>query len=424
MYLDDPTVLIAAAEETWGGYLERGNQLIVEASAKVVDRRYTEESEILPDHPFWRTFDATDGTDIWPPRPMQWIQPMPEHQYVRQHGFDAQGRIVLVTSGLRSLIVVFGEGHYDILLKFHQMEVGRMHSSEQPPDGARLGGFRRFCRRPRANHRIAQTYTAHRTSHALSEFRTLPLEGDRLVESFWQWFCRSPGQGRKDSNSPDPRVRRVNEHLWEPAYMRHRVEYTYGDDGSLTSADVFDGLSGKYERSLYARNSSETIESTVEEMAPLLAKAIVKLVNDRKEARPVKRVALLYLRTFTVGCRRTPTLASHDVITDTLRQDPYPHLTSWPEGRTKKIGSCFARLMQLVEGNPLYADDCQPRPYRELMWRTSRAIYDKLVGSKHVVSGDFAVYPVDQNGDVDAAEDIRQSLPPEVAERVIRELQV
>ena len=59
------------------------------------------------------------------------------------------------------------------------------------------------------------------------------------------------------------------------------------------------------------------------------------------------------------------------------------------------------------------------------IWRASVRVFDAAVekayaGKKRIVSEDFAVFPIDDHGDVDASEDVRQSLPVEAAERVLR----
>jgi hypothetical protein len=54
------------------------------------------------------------------------------------------------------------------------------------------------------------------------------------------------------------------------------------------------------------------------------------------------------------------------------------------------------------------------------LWQASRKVYDALVGKKRIVSEDFAVFPIDDHGDVDAREDLLQSLPAETVERVLR----
>jgi hypothetical protein len=80
----------------------------------------------------------------------------------------------------------------------------------------------------------------------------------------------------------------------------------------------------------------------------------------------------------------------------------------------------LAREVEANESAPQFAEDLARRPYREVLWQASRAVYDALAGKKRVVAPDFTIFPIDDHGDIDAAEDVRQSLPPEAAATVLR----
>ena len=78
--------------------------------------------------------------------------------------------------------------------------------------------------------------------------------------------------------------------------------------------------------------------------------------------------------------------------------------------------------MQLVvKGLPEYSDDFQPRPYRDVLSQVSRRVYNALSG-KRVTAKSFAVFPIDDHNDVDPCEDVRESLPPEIAEQVMERI--
>ena len=89
-------------------------------------------------------------------------------------------------------------------------------------------------------------------------------------------------------------------------------------------------------------------------------------------------------------------------------------------GEGQRYEDLQRRLQLVVEGLPAYADDLQPRPYREVLWRASRHVYDALSG-KRVTANNFAVFPIDDHGDVDPHVDVRQSLPSDIAEQVIQQ---
>jgi hypothetical protein len=438
MYIDDPSEMIRHAEAKWLEYIQLGDELIQQVEATVVEWRFADwwSNYYLPDHPFWRMFDTSDSCGPWTPRPMKWIGEK-DADVIARHGFDSQGRIVVAKVPRDTSVVVFGDGYYDILNKFPKLDVG-VHPSwnEKPGDGVLLGGFERFFVDGKG--RITGSLRIHNERlHPQCHYRMIELfrwEEERLVESYQQSFSYGadlpPRIQRNPPEDTDALYRRINEEFREHRYSRRRVEYGYGKGGEIAKADVHYGYTegrihdGKYEQTLFARKSSDSIEKVIQELVPQLAKAIVKLVKETKGAQPVRRVALLYLSEHA-HCG-LPTfvrlLGVDDIIQGPVLDDPYPHLTSWPSGQSKKIGSCLTRLMSLVEGNSQFADEVAPRPYREVLWKASRMIYDELAGKRKVVADDFAVFPVDQHSDADAAEDIRESLPADVAERVIREM--
>jgi len=174
---------------------------------------------------------------------------------------------------------------------------------------------------------------------------------------------------------------------------------------------------------LYTRDPSDTVESVSDELVTALGKSIVKQLKAEKTAQPIQRVALLYSAEHAhCGLPANVLLApASEGDLNPLDWEAYSHEASWPPVARigKKIESLHRRILVVVDGSEKYAHEDAPKPYRDVLWRVSRDVYEALVNKKRIVSEDFAVFPLDDHGDVDAAEDVRQSLPSDVAKQVI-----
>jgi hypothetical protein len=434
MFLDDPSELIAPMEAVWPEYIARGEELEHNAEQSVVEWRSADDESFVPDHPFYRTLNTGEANGyIWLPRALRWVETVRNEVARVQHGFDSEGRLVIAKRGLFRRVLVYGHGFYDLLFTYPDEETGGRMTAEKERGGIRRGGFTRFHvdgqGRIMSKVRLSNEGPEPDSHYRLTEVFT--WKDGRVADSFRQSFDLGdeiPSWAKKRTPEQQAAMyRRVNDRLREYLPGRNQVRYEYGSDGGLVKADLFDGEAGKHRATLYTRDPDDTIENISDELAAALGKALVKAVKPMKAAYPLRRVALIYSAEHAHCGLPTRVLIQQadGSERDPLNWEAYPHEAVWPpEGRTgQKIESLQRRLLVVVEGAAAYAHAEAPQPYRELLWRASRDVYDALVGKKRIVSEDFAVFPLDDHGDVDASEDVRQSLPPEASERVLRDSQ-
>lgn len=436
MFLDDPSDLLSPLEAVWPGYFDRADALVRSAEERVVEWRFTEEQYYLPDHPFYRTIDTAmeELNDYWTPRAIRWIENVEHVSYPVRHGFDEQRRLVLIRQGAHSRLIIFGDGFYDLLRVFRDKgaEKHRMGDALHR-DGVRRGSFMRFLvdDEGRITTKIRLNDEGVEPDSHYRKIELFHWEGRRLTESFRQGFTRGhniPAWAKDYSQKEQAELYRgVNDELREFMSSRERIDYEYAADGRLIKAERIHVVTGFKNTTLYSYNPSDTIEKVSAEMAGALIKAIVKLLKGMKNIRPIRRVALVYSAEHVHCGLPTGVLISGagDECSDPLDWEAYPHEAAWPlEGRAgQKIDSLHRRLQIVVEGSDEYAEDIAPRPYRMVLWQVSRAVYHALSKKKRIVSEDFTVFPIDDHGDADPIEDVRESLPSDVAKRVMRELQ-
>lgn len=418
MYIDDPSDLFAPVEAAWIEYTANGTALFRATESEITEWRFADDL-LIPDHPLSHLYYVGDYSP-WYPRPWQYREEDPNEPLVR-HGFDADGRLRIV--GNR--IIFHGDGYYDLLM--YRLQRGK--TTREPTGEVMLyephyssgfpqGRVTRFC-----------TDDAGRITLSLM----LSIEGEepqrqyRVPESF-QWtagkVCTSFRQhftGKPhDEQAPDPRLREVNDELQEPMYMRTKTVYSYNTNGILTEVATFDG-DGKPGEVWYSRNPKDTIASVSKKLVRLLSRHVSKAIKSSRQSHPVRYAVLLYSAEHAhCGLPHRILLAPAGQTINPLDREAYVEAANWPpEGRTeRKLSDLLRRLMLVVESAPEYAEDFQPRPYREVLWSVCRSVYARMARRKYCDT-DFAIFPLDDHGDADSLEDVRQSLPDNVAEQVL-----
>lgn len=432
MFLDDPDEFIIPMETAWQRYIEETEQLELATENLVVEWKLANNTQYLPNHPFYRTIDTSESDGYWKPRPVRWADQV-EADFDRvEHGFDKDQRLVFVRRGLISDIIIRSEGHFDFLRIHPDDKTESRIIGHQDKDGMRRGGFTR-CFIDEKGRIVTKIRLSNEGSELGSHHRsaeTFHWEGERLVESFRQsfdlgkelpvWAKHLPLEHTADM------YLQTNERLRELKSSRACIRYSYNDAGRLIKAEKLDGFTGKHRNTLYSYNEADTIETVSAEFIKLLSKTLIKAINKQRDSHPIRRVALIYSAEHVHCGLPTQVLlaSSKDGEMDSLDWEAYNQELEWPPtGRIEtKIEDLLRRLLIVVESAPEFAEDYAPVPYRKVLWKTSQAIYQSLFKKKRIVTEDFAVFPIDDHGDVDSREDVRQSMPPEVAERVLQEL--
>jgi len=415
MYNDDPTPLIELIEVAWEDYIVHGQQKFEEAESQVVEWRFSADDLFLPDHPFAQLFEIRN-LDPWRPRPIRFVK-RDESAFQPRHGFDARGHIVIAGNHL----IVYGDGFHDILT-YQRERDSRTREFTGRISLFSSGTFHRHF--TDESHRIIRSIRfSNRNQREYRSLNTFRWEDGRLEESFRQSFHRAiEGVNYFSAYPPGavlPVVRDVNENLRESMASRIRTEYTYDDSGRLTRVADYKDEAEPWDV-LYTYNPSDTIENVSKELVKLLSKQLVKTISAFKEAHPIRYVALQYSAEHShCGLPTEVLLSSAGEEINPLDWESYAHTAEWPPaGRTgTKYEGLQRRLQLVVEGSSKYAEDFQPLHYRQILWHASRLVYSALA-KKRTTTDDFAIFPLDDHGDADALEDIRESLPSSVAERV------
>ena len=195
---------------------------------------------------------------------------------------------------------------------------------------------------------------------------------------------------------------------------------SYSAHGVLTKVADFNEQ-GEDKDVWYTHNPTDTIESVSEAMVEHLSKQLIKCIKAVKEAKPIQLVGLVYSAEHVhCGLPSQVLLASTNDEINPLDWEEYPHTAAWPVGGRagKKTDDLLRRLQLVVESSSEYAEDMQPKPYREVLWKTCRAVVDALAKTR-ICDDAVAVIPLDDHGDVDPREDVRESLPEHIAAKVI-----
>lgn len=432
MFCQDPSEFIIPMEQEWPRYIKEGENLELAAKKSVVEWRLADDAVFVPKHPFYRTINTRESNGFWTAQPMRWVDRVEKEFNAVHHGIDAQGRIVHARRMHYSDFIVFGDGFYDVLNGYPDLDTGGRMVAEKEHRGYRCGRFTRLFTDAagRITTKVELNNEGPDPDRHNRSTEVFVWQNNRLVESFRQSFDRGDEIPDWMSDlSPEKQAsmyRRVNDQLREFLPRRSRIQYAYDSEGCLTVASKHDGETGKLESTLYTHDPSDTIETVSDELVNLLSQTLVKMLKAEKSVRPIRRVALLYSAEHAHCGLPTKLLLSSadDNGLNPLDWEAYPHEGNWPPaGRiSRKIDSLLRRLLIVVDGSATYGQQDAPIPYRDVLWRVSRVVYDELADRKRLVTEDFAVFPLDDHGDVDSAEDVRRSLPPAVADQVIAEL--
>ena len=439
-FLDDPTGLFAPVEAAWRDYLEAGEATLREVEAAVTETRHAADDDhlFLPDHPLWDRFTAGEpAASSWDPRPLRWVaagrEPgTPEGKggppATWPHGLDADDRVRTAGAGRGRRAVAYGDGFHDLL-------AFRRHADDGPFLPFEPG---RGSDAPRGRLTRVLTGADGRMTAAVQindeggaphrRFRTLRRfeydDAGRYAGETERWFTRGLAG---DEAHPEWRPE-VAPGYFESVYMRRRVRARYDAAGRLAEVTAYDHDPRKDvvgEEILYGYNPGDTAEGLVAEFSALLArqlpKAVLAVLKATPAAKPLARVALVYSAEHAHCGLPTRLLLASDADAAAAKFDPfleeaYPHEAAWPPGGRagKTLNDLHRRLLLAVEGDPAYAEDFQPRPYREVLWKAGAAAHATLA-KKRAATADFALFPLDDHGDVDPAEDARETLPAEVA---------
>ncbi|MFH5806727.1 hypothetical protein [Alienimonas sp. DA493] len=428
-FVDDPTALFAPVEAAWERYVAAGEATLTAAEARVVETRHStyDDGPFTPDHPLWDRFLTAVYGDPWRPRPLRWV---PEGKDTFRHGLDAEGRIV--TAGFLgggSAAAVYGDGSYDLLNFRRDRRSGeRLPYEPHFRSGFPTGRLKRLLLDD-AGRMAAAVEVNQEGEEPERHYRSLTRffydDAGRLAESVTQLFDLGRELPPYAKDVPPEKVagwhRRATDRLRESLLMRRRTVLTY-DDGRLVKAEQFDG-DGKPDEVLYTYNPGDTVEGLVEQFSALLGKQLVKAIDGflkaNPDAKPAARGALIYSAEHAhCGLPTGVALASAtDAAADGFEPfdwEAYPHAVPWPpEGRAgKTLADLHRRLLLVVETDPAHADTFQPRPYREVLWTAGRAAWGTLK-KKRSTTADFILFPLDDHGDVNPADDARATLPPE-----------
>lgn len=436
MFIDDPSELLNPLESAWQEYCRDPGALVRRAEERVAEWRIADGEVFAPNHPFYRTlFTDLEWERGWSPRALRWVPSVESDDDRVRHGFDAAGNLAIIWRKAFCIVAVYGDGYYDLVTVFPSETTGtyQLHhpTYNRRQQGTQWGSFTRILvdGDGRIATKIEFKNEGNEPEYLHRSIEFFRWEGGRLTESYRQKFDRGQKipEYAKDY-SPEVKAslyRQINDELRESPTMRERVQYEYAPDGRLTQVERFKVEKDNVGQTIYSYDPSDTIENVSEELVSALTKSIEKQIKLVKDAQPIRRVALVYSPEHAHCGLPTGVLiaGTDDGNINQFDFEAYPHEAPWPlEGRTgKKIDSLLRRLLILVEGSDEYAMVDAPRPYRSVLWQVSRALYDKLAKSKRLAADDFAVFPLDDHSDVDAREDVRESLPPEVAERVVQE---
>lgn len=424
MFIDDPTDLFRPVEAAWEDVVQNGDALRREAEASVVEWRFSPEYDYVPNHPFWRTLDVRDH-DPWRERPIRWVPENAEDSSQWRHGFDAEGRVVIAGS----VLVIYGDGFYDMV---------RMHLDRDANEWrAYIGHHRTGFPAGRMNRyltdtdgRIVTRVTVNNEyeepEHHNRDLRQHEWVDSRLVRTWRQAFDYGKEIPQWALDLPEEHIanmyRQATDDLREYNASRNVTVYDYNQEGRLIEVTERDEETKTVQETRYTYNPDDTIENVSEALVQELSKAVIKAIGSVKEAKPARRVALVYSAEHAHCGLPTGILVAgrDDELADQFDWESYSHEAQWPPAaRTgQKIDSLTRRLLLVVEGDPKYADDFQPRPYREVLWKVCQNVYASLA-KKRTTTDDFAIFPIDDHGDVEPADDIRESLPVDVANQLL-----
>ena len=414
---DDPATLFAPIEAAWEEYVRRGVETLREVETQIAETRHAAEEDwwFLPDHPLWDRFRIGDRGDSWKPRPLRWV---PAGEGTVPHGLDAGGRVR--TAGFHA--VVYGDGFHDLLLFGTDRASGERRPFHLSYNGEFPRGRVKRIFTDDAGRIVAAAQVNQGGEEPHLQYRTVQqfeyAAAGRFAGSTERWFTRGRGEGKTPETHPE-----VAPGYFEAPYMRQRIAVTYDDAGRVAQAEAFDEFRGGSEI-LYSYNPGDTVGGLVAELSALLGKQIPKAVLDYLKANPAAKpaaaVALIYSAEHAHCGLPTGIILAGEADAagrfDPLDWEAYPHELAWPPGgRTgRKLNDLHRRLLLTVEDDPAHADTFQPRPYREVLWKAGRAAWEALKDKRATAAG-FTLVPIDDHGDADAAEDVRETLPPEAA---------
>src|SRR5262245_48674850 len=118
MFTVNPSELVHFLEDAWDRYRESFDLVLRNCAARVETWRCAKDAEYVPNSPFWKFLDIILPGHEWELRKMNWLPESDGSPSICEHGFDRDGRLVLIRSirgGWRkATCVAYGDGFYDI----------------------------------------------------------------------------------------------------------------------------------------------------------------------------------------------------------------------------------------------------------------------------------------------------------------------
>ncbi|QDV69388.1 hypothetical protein Poly24_31040 [Rosistilla carotiformis] len=406
MFIDNPTEVWKQLQSDWIGIRDGIDTIRQEIEASVTQWQYTDDQLLIPNHPLNWSIDTSESDGYWKDRKTL-FGPAPKQVYRQvKHGFDQDHRIVIAQREWYSFLVMYSDTFHDITTAHKSDEDAYTVNPERP----------RFTRcNLDERQRIISTY---KYSPAESDHLTIEMfqwNDDRIVASFRQSFEHNgelPNWAKDDSPEVNAaRFRIVTPELREFMPSQEILTYAYDKLGILQSVQS-EATHKSRSSTVYTRNTNDTIESVSLELQPLLVKQIAATLKKAKKAHPLHRVALIYSAEHAHCGLPTSVACRSNLESDADRFDieAFPVEAVWPpEKRTgQTLRTLTNRLLIAVDALPEFRDVDAPQPFRELLWKVCRDLQSQLSGEKWIDS-DFAIYPLDDHGDVDAMEDFEKS---------------
>lgn len=431
MFLEDAgeiNAYLAPLEAAWPDYRDRLDEVIAAAQDSVVKRRVADGDYYVPEHPLYEQLNIS--LIAWNRRVIRWAADPDQAGDPWSHGFDAAGRIAVIHNTRNPYpwrFVVYGEGYWDHFWAQQIEETQRWQA-----DGNKILGNVVRLVLDDAGKVVARVTCDSSSSDPGSQSRSLERfewENGRIVRSYAQSFNLGAEIPSWAKDFPPQLIaemyRQVDDRLRESRTMRTRYDYRYNDDGVLIQVDAYHPHAKVKSEVVFAFAPDDTIESLVEEFAGVTAAALVEYLQSPEVAAcaPYRYVVLQYSAEHP-HCGLPTQIRIQPADGEEINPfdcESFPIELPWPPAESesrKTIESLLNRLQSTVESDPAYAETDAPLPYRQPLWKVSRTLYDALKASP-LAAEDFAIYPVDDHGDVDPLEDLQASLPTDVLQRLL-----
>ena len=436
MFTDNPSELLHPLEAAWDRYVQGFDPILRDCAARVATWLYARDAEYIPNSPFWKFLDVILPGDEWELRKLKWLAESDGSPSICEHGFDRDGRLVLIRSiraGWRkATCVVYGDGFYDIFAaRLNPDSDTFMHwwglSSPYPNDGRGMM-TRIYCdQEGRIVGRLDLSDGGPTSNNHFRNYASYQWKDGIVANSYYQGFQYGIPQWAETKSEAEKAAmfREVDGSLREFMLSRKHISCQYSPEGFLTSAQSFD-QHGKYYDTLVEYVPGENMDEVAGALVAALSKAVIQAINNCKSAHPVAFAALIFSSCSAPWAQpgRILLASTSDGQVDPLNWEDLRHEAVWPpdaKASKRKIDSLEIRFMNLVNSIASNADFQHPLECRRVLWRVCQEVQSefKRRPSKSVAPM-FCIYPLDDHNDVDPLEDVRNNLPSESVDIVLK----